>query len=186
MDSNNQPYQFPTFKEKVGAHVCTDSQGRPIIRMFAVVECEKCRKVEKTFIPVVTEYMEQGLVTGHLWFKDKGDDLLTPEHEGGFPLEEEEICFEFDSRCENSLVVVGCQFYRTGAPYGTDYQSEEEEIRGVIEAVLARAPQKPSPEALSEPTRSPVLVLTVGGVIIAALVLLVIFKVFRRRSQTFY
>lgn len=170
---------FPTFKEKVGHPLCSDSQGRPIIRLFTATDCEKCKKVEKVFVPVVTELMEENLIVGHLWYKDLGDDLLTPEKEGGVPESEEEICFEFDPRCENSLMVVGCQFYRTGAPHDVDYQAEEEELRGVIERVLGRANQKPSSLTTEEPVKPPFLV--IGGIIIVVVVLIVILilKIFR-------
>lgn len=141
-----------TFLEKPNREICT-KDGKPIIRLFASSQCPECKPVEEAFLPVAKEYMGKNLVAGHLWHKDTGDDLLTPETETQLPYSEEVLCFEFDSFCNTPLLVFGCRFFRKGHPQSIE--EDKAEMKEVIEKLLSLIqPPTPTPTP-GEPTVTP-------------------------------
>ncbi len=72
------------------------------------------------------------------WEVDLGDDTLTPEFEGAFPISEVEL---FKTSNEKGFVPkfdFGCKYERIGNPFEAedDLVKEEAEFRRVIELLL--------------------------------------------------
>ena len=75
---NNQVYidqqeysnaTIQTFQE-TGDALCTDEQGKPIIRFFATSWCPHCKWIKETYMGVMKKYIDEGKVTAYLWEVD--------------------------------------------------------------------------------------------------------------------
>jgi thiol-disulfide isomerase/thioredoxin len=125
-----------------GDAVCTDMQGRPIIRMFSTSWCPHCKWVKPTYAKVVGEYMDQGKITAHLWEVDKNDNLLTKEKDA-VPSTEQAIFQKYNSEQSIPTFVFGCSYLRIGNGYENqgDEAAEEAEFRAVIDKLIAETQQ---------------------------------------------
>ncbi len=124
------------FKDN-GNEVCK-IDGKPIVRLYSTTTCPHCKWVGEAYERVVSEYVDAGKIVGMHWEVDLGDDTLTDEFEGEFPIEESNI---FRSNNEKGFVPkfdFGCKYERIGNPFEAenDLAREEAEFRRVIDLLL--------------------------------------------------
>jgi|GEM_PF-909755 cytochrome c oxidase subunit 2 len=137
INSDTLPKTIQTFKE-TGDPICTNAEGKPIIRLFATSWCPHCKWIKKTYTETVEEYVEQGKVEAHLWEVDTNDDLLT---KGKDPVPANELSIFKTYNPEGSIptFVFGCKYFRIANGYEMqkNLAAEEAEFRLVMDDLLA-------------------------------------------------
>ena len=121
---NNQVYidqqeysnaTIQTFQE-TGDALCTDEQGKPIIRFFATSWCPHCKWIKETYMGVMKKYIDEGKVTAYLWEVDTNDDLLR-KGDQPIPSSEEQIFKRYNPKGSIPTFIFGCTYYRVGNGY---------------------------------------------------------------------
>ncbi len=151
---NNQVYidqqeysnaTIQTFQE-TGDALCTDEQGKPIIRFFATSWCPHCKWIKETYMGVMKKYIDEGKVTAYLWEVDTNDDLLR-KGDQPIPSSEEQIFKRYNPKGSIPTFIFGCTYYRVGNGYEqqNNLAAEAAEFHAVIREVLATSGQAEEP-----------------------------------------
>lgn len=118
--------------------ICTNDEGKPIIRLFSTTTCPHCTWIKDTYSNTVMEYVNAGYIQAHLWEVDQRYDYLTSIRTGTIPTSEIQIFRTYNERGSVPTYVFGCKYYRIGNAFSSqnDLVAEEAEFRRVIEAVI--------------------------------------------------
>lgn len=118
--------------------ICTNDEGKPIIRLFSTTTCPHCTWIKDTYSNTVMEYVNAGFIEAYLWEVDARYNHLTPQREGTIPANEIQIFRTYNDRGSVPTYVFGCKYYRIGNAFSAqnDLASEEAEFRRVIEALI--------------------------------------------------
>ncbi len=130
------PQGIRTFQETRDS-LCTDEQGKPIIRFFATSWCPHCKWIKSTYIQVMKDYIAEGKITAYLWEVDTNDDLMQ-EGQQPVPESEKELFKKYNPKGSIPTFVFGCKYYRIGNGYEhlNDLEAEKAEFRVVIDSLL--------------------------------------------------
>jgi cytochrome c oxidase subunit II len=132
--------EIVTFMD-TGDEVCTDLDGRPIIRKYATTWCPHCQWIKGTYTSVVEEYVAAGKIRAYLWELDAldgaGDDALTVEVDS-LPESEKSLFVKYNPHGSIPTFVFGCKYIRIGNGYEQEgnLAAEEVEFRNVIDSLL--------------------------------------------------
>lgn len=124
--------------QSTGEQICTNADGKPLVRMFALSTCPHCQWIGDTFDKVAKEYAEAGKIEAHHYELDTGDDRLSAAVENAVPAEERALFEQYSPSRQVPLFLMGCTYKRIGNGYEmqNDLASEEAEFRAVIEELL--------------------------------------------------
>jgi peptidyl-prolyl cis-trans isomerase C len=125
---------------KLGADICTNDKGLPVVILFSDPDCSHCKWIGPTFDTVVREYVKRGLIEAHHYDIDNNDDLLTQDLETEIPLKYLTIKKQSDPDGLVPYFNFGCRYDRIGNGYKGqgDLSVEETEMRNIIDALLAK------------------------------------------------
>jgi len=117
--------------------LCTDAEGKPIIRFFATSWCPHCKWIKSTYIQVMKDYIAEGKITAYLWEVDTNDDLLQDDQQP-VPESEKELFKKYNPQGSIPTFVFGCKYYRIGNGYEqiNDLEAEKAEFHAVIKNLL--------------------------------------------------
>ena len=126
-NTGNTEGDIQTFKE-TGDVLCADSEGKPIIRLFATSWCPHCGWIKSTYLKVTDEYVKDNKIQAFLWEVDKDE----------VPAEEKAIFKKYNPKGSIPTFVFGCKYLRIGNGYEeqNDLAAEEAEFRMVIDDLL--------------------------------------------------
>lgn len=143
---NNQVYidqqdysnaTIQTFQE-TGDALCTDDQGKPIIRFFATSWCPHCKWIKETYMGVMRRYVDEGKITAYLWEVDTNDDLLR-KGDQPIPTSEEQIFKRYNPQGSIPTFIFGCEYYRVGNGYEQqdNLAAEAAEFHAVVDKLIS-------------------------------------------------
>lgn len=123
--------------QETGKELCTDDDGKPIVRMYSTTVCPHCNWVKDTFDAVIGEY--DGQISAAHWELDSKDNTLTDAVENAVPMDEVNMFVEFNPGSTVPTYVFGCKYSRVGNTYEDvdDLESEAQGFRNVLDALLA-------------------------------------------------
>jgi thiol-disulfide isomerase/thioredoxin len=126
-----------TFSE-LNLDICTNDEGKPIIRLFSTTWCPHCQWIKGTYDNTIMEYVNAGFIEAHHWEVDTRDDALTAGVEGVIPQSEVNVFRTYNEQGSIPTFIFGCKYYRVGNGYESqnDLASEEAEFRAIIEALI--------------------------------------------------
>ncbi len=126
-----------TFNE-LNLDVCTNSEGKPIVRLFATTWCPHCEWVKDTYANTVMEYVNAGFIEAYHWEVDIRDNYLTAQKETVIPSNEVSIFRTYNDAGSVPTFIFGCKYYRIGNGFESqnNLAAEEAEFRNVIEVLI--------------------------------------------------
>ncbi|MFT4343361.1 MAG: hypothetical protein ACMXYE_01290 [Candidatus Woesearchaeota archaeon] len=136
----NSPDGINTF-QSTGNPICTNDEGKPIVKMFSTTWCPHCTWIKDTYSEVVMEYVERGDIVAYLWEVDIQEETLGTHQGQGIPESEMAIFQQYNPQGTIPTFVFGCSYSRTGNGYESqnDLNAERAEFRAVIDRLLEMA-----------------------------------------------
>ena len=127
IEQTNSTHPLETFIQTQD-NICTDENGKPIIRFFATSWCPHCKWVKNTYIKVVDEYVKNDKIKAYYWEIDKDK----------VPADELAVFKKYNPEKSVPTFIFGCQYIRIGNGYEDidDSAAEEAEFRSVINKLI--------------------------------------------------
>jgi peptidyl-prolyl cis-trans isomerase C len=142
--------------QATGDPVCTDANGKPIVRLFTTSWCPHCQWIRETYESVVKDYESRGLIKAYHWELDTNTELLTGQKSTAVPAEELAVYRKYNPQGSIPTFVFGCQYVRIGNGYEAEQNLDKE--RAEFNAVITKLVAETSASApTTAPTASPTI-----------------------------